>query len=128
MHSTSCRAVAFALLAACAPVGVKPLASSQPSSAPSSQPVGKTFNPVNPKDPTQGYFVPYDAAQALLTREYKRDQAAGLAKIDCDERVQLTIDSQPVSAWNLWVKPTVVGVALFLVGVGTGVVVEAVKK
>lgn len=130
MKPTSCRAVAFALLAACSPVALKPIAApaSQPSSQPASQPVGKTFNPVDPKDPTKGYFVTFAAVQGLVTREYARQRDANVAKLDCDERVKLTQDAQPVSAWNLWAKPTVVGVALFLVGVATGVTAEALKK
>lgn len=124
MNSTSCRAIAIALLAACAPVSLKPMAASQPAS----QPAGKTFNPVNPKDPTQGYFVPYAAAQALLKREYTREQAAGLAKIDCDERVKLVEDSQPMSQWDAWIKPTVVGVGAFILGVAAGVTIESIKK
>ena len=112
------------MLAACAPSSLKPQAASQPAS----QPTGRTFNPVNPKDPTQGYFVTFDAAKALLARQYGRDQAAGVAKLDCDEQVQLTKDSQPVSAWNLWIKPTLVGAAALVFGVAVGAGAEALKK
>jgi hypothetical protein len=106
---------------------VKPQAASQPTAA-SSQPTGKTFQPIDPKDPTKGYFVSYDAASALLVREGHRDQAATVAKIDCDERVQLTKDSQPVSAWNLWIKPMLVGAAALVVGGLVGAGAEAFKK
>jgi hypothetical protein len=112
------------MLAACAPVEVKPQASSEPAS----QPTGRTFNPVNPKDPTQGYFVTFDAAKALLERSYSKEQAIGVAKLDCDEQVQLTKDSQPVSAWNLWIKPALVGAAALVVGGLVGAGAEALKK
>jgi hypothetical protein len=106
------------LLSACAAVTPAPQAASQPASRPS-----VLYVPVDPKDPTKGYTVSYEASGVILADSLRDTMACNDAKIDLTEQAQLCqaqLSSQTPSVWRMYVLPVLIGLGAAAVGGGVG--------
>lgn len=97
--------VVLVLLVACAHVA--------PASMPSSAPA-ILYVPVDADDPihSRGYTVSSEAADFILANKIHAKQQCEIDKLDLQESNELCqaqVDTQKITAWDVWGKPLVVG-------------------